>query len=409
MNSRASMAIVACILLGLTISITGCSSLGIGGSESTNDSSTTASPRPSTSGQSASGAAGFSDSMVGPLGLDAGWPYRHPGKIQQSFTANGNVYLVTSSASHDHVLLKVDGESGLPTWTYPLQVPLQHAPSVFVYPEESRRENPDELFIVERGTIHCIDDQYGAINYKIRCNFPIATSVAPGADQLVVGGYDMRVYGLSKKDKFVAWTYLTGGAVTATPITSAGRVYAGSEDGSVYCMKESGGYVQGDSWSFKTLAAVSDSAIADGNRIYLGSTDTKIYCLGDSGDEAFDHWQASVGFPVSDSLSIHGSSLYGILLDERSDDGPRQQVVCLDTADGRERWRQDGYGEVMLTFSDQLWVRGQDGSTSGLSSRDGSSVWTLDTAGALGVHALDDRSMVVVNASGLVQKISKRR
>jgi len=46
--------------------------------------------------------------------------------------------------------------------------------------------------------IHCIDDLYGARNYRIRCNFPISTSVAPGIDYLVVGGFDMRIYGVSK-------------------------------------------------------------------------------------------------------------------------------------------------------------------------------------------------------------------
>ena len=131
MNSRVVLAAIAS--LTLTIVISGCSS---GAAEKSSPAANPIKPAVSNSNKSGNDPVGFSDREVGPIGLNLIWSYHHPNKIQQAFEANGNLYLVSATKSHDHVLMKVDGETGLPRWTYPLQVPLQFAPVVYVYPEE---------------------------------------------------------------------------------------------------------------------------------------------------------------------------------------------------------------------------------------------------------------------------------
>ncbi|MGE4618563.1 MAG: PQQ-binding-like beta-propeller repeat protein, partial [Planctomycetota bacterium] len=342
MNSRVVLAIVA--YLSLTILISGCS---MGASEKDSPAVNPSKPAVSKPMKTSAAGTGFSDSEVGPFGLNLVWSYHHPNKIQQSFEANGNLYLVSAGKQGGYVLVKIDGKSGLPHWTYPLQVPLQFAPTVYVYPEDLKAANPDELFIVERGTVFCIDDRYGARNYKIPCNFPISTSVAAGQDILVLGGYDMRIYGLSKADRFVSWTFLTSGGISATPLNHAGRSYVGSEDGSLYALNQGVGFVRGDSWKYKTLNSIEASPSIDGDRIYVASRDTKIHCVSDVGDESYLNWQTSLGLPALGHPVIAGNSLYAVLRDDRYSDSPIQEMACLDTADGKEKWRQEGIADVL--------------------------------------------------------------
>lgn len=407
MNSRASLALQASIILTSMALLIGCGSGSFYRTDTTPDSEAVASNPVNVT--SSRGGEGFSDHQVAPMGLNIDWSYHHPGRIQQAFEANGNLYLVSSSKSNDHVLIKVSGESGLPQWTYPLQVPLDFAPSVYVYPEEIRNENPDELFIVERGMIHCIDDLYGARSYRIRCNFPVSTSVAPGIEYLVVGGYDMRIYGVSKKDRFVKWTYLTAGGITATPTNVAGRSYVSSEDGAVYCVKQGAGYSKGDSWTFKTLSSIETSPTVSADRVYVGSRDTKLYCLSDVGEESYLNWQASLGLPVLSSPVLAGNSIFVTLRDDRISDAPEQVLACLDIADGSEKWRQDGFSRIVSATSDEIWTTDTSGKLNSLDAEDGSPRWTLDCSGTVGVLMLSETVIAVVDGTGLVQCISKQR
>ena len=405
MNSRVVLAAIAS--LTLTIVISGCSS---GAAEKSSPAANPIKPAVSNSNKSGNDPVGFSDREVGPIGLNLIWSYHHPNKIQQAFEANGNLYLVSATKSHDHVLMKVDGETGLPRWTYPLQVPLQFAPIVYVYPEELKNSNPDELYIVERGVVYCIDDQFGARNYKILCNFPISTSPAVGLEYLVVGGYDMRIYGLSKKNQFVSWTYLTGGGISAAPLNSGSRSFVGSEDGMLYAVMLGTGFVRGDCWSYKTMGGIEATPAVAGERIFVASRDTKVHCISDVGDEAYLNWQSPLGLPVLGSPIIVGNSLYAVLRDDRYSGKPVQEVACLDTADGAERWRKEDISGVLTASTDQVWVTDTEKNLQALNASDGSSRWSLDVSDCLELLApASGGTIVTVYAQGLVQRIDRRR
>lgn len=405
MNSRVALATIAS--LSLTIFFSSCSS---GAAQKSSPAANPTMPSVSITESTSAGDTGFSDREVGPIGLNVIWSYHHPNKIQQAFEANGNLYLVSSGKNHDHVLLKVDGESGLVQWTYPLQVPVQFAPTVFVYPEEIRDSNPDELFLAERGVVYCIDDRYGARNYKIPCNFPISTSITPGLENLVVGGYDMRIYGLSKKDRFVSWTYLTDGGISASPLNSGSRSFVGSENGSVYALMQGTGFVRGACWSYKTMGSIESTPIMAGGRIYIASRDTKIHCISDVGDEPYLNWQSPLGLPVLGSPVVSGNALYALLRDDRYSDSPVQEIACLDITDGRERWRKDGISGVVAVSKDELWATDVEGDLHCLAAADGASRWSLDVSDSLEVFGISgDGSLLIVSQNGLIQRIDKRR
>lgn len=402
MNSRISLSLT--ILLLVIPVIAGC---GGGGDTRDDGASSSMQSNPAPVRTESSGASGISKEDVASMGLDVSWNYRHSAPVHQSFVANGNIYIVSSTREYPYVLVKVDGESGLPRWTYPLQDRLEHAPSVYVYPEELRNSSPDELFIVQRGRVHCIDDQYGARNYLIKCDFPISTGVTPGLENLILGGFDMRAYGISKKDRFVNWTFLTGGGVTADAANYLNASYVGSEDGTVYKLLQGAGFVKSDCWDYRTYGAIEASPTVSGDRIYVGSRDTKVHCFSDAGEEAYLHWSTPTGKPVISSPVVSGASVYAVLTDDRYR-APVNEVVCLDSGDGKEKWRLEGFGRILQSNRDSVTLLNSAGNLVNCSAADGRERWSLDTSACAAVEALD-RGMLLVYGNGLMQRIQARR
>lgn len=404
MNSRISLSLV--VLLLLVPMLAGCSGGGeTRGADSgaTMQSASSPSKSPATGGNS-----GFTKEDVAPNGLDIRWNYRHSAEISQSFVANGNIYIVSSTDDYPMVLVKIDGETGLPRWTYPLEEPLSFEPSVYVYPEELRSNQPDELFIVQRGRVHCIDDQFGAQNYVIKCDFPIATGVSPGLENLIIGGFDMRAYGISKEDRFVNWTFLTGGGVTADATNYLNASYVGSEDGTVYKLLQGAGFIKSDCWDYRTYGAIESSPTVSGDRIYVGSRDTKVHCFSDAGEEAYLHWSTPTGKPVVSSPVVSGSSVYAVLTDDRYIPAVNE-VVSLDSGDGKEKWRVGGYDQILMSFRNSVSLLDTNGNVVNCSASDGSQLWSLPTSVCDNVAALDGGMLLVYGQSGLLQRIQIRR
>ena len=220
----------------------------------------------------------------------------------------------------------------------------------------------------------------------------------------------MRIYGLSKKDRFVSWTYLTDGGISASPLNSGSRSFVGSENGSVYALMQGTGFVRGACWSYKTMGSIESTPIMAGGRIYIASRDTKIHCISDVGDEPYLNWQSPLGLPVLGSPVVSGNALYALLRDDRYSDSPVQEIACLDITDGRERWRKDGISGVVAVSKDELWATDVEGDLHCLAAADGASRWSLDVSDSLEVFGISgDGSLLIVSQNGLIQRIDKRR
>ncbi|MBI1371613.1 MAG: PQQ-binding-like beta-propeller repeat protein [Phycisphaera sp.] len=72
------------------------------------------------------------------------------------------------------------------------------------------------------------------------------------------------------------WTFKTGDGIKSSPVISFGKVYIGSDDGSVYALDQKTGRKV---WSFKTEDAVEAPPTVHGSRLYVGSDDGEVYCL----------------------------------------------------------------------------------------------------------------------------------
>ena len=227
-------------------------------------------------------------------------------------------------------------------------------------------------------------------------------------ENLIIGGYDMRAYGISKKDRFVNWTFLTGGGVTADAANYLNASYVGSEDGTVYKLLQGAGFVKSDCWDYRTYGAIEASPTVANDRIYVGSRDTKVHCFSDAGEEAYLHWSTPTGKPVVSSPVVSGSSVYAVLTDDRYK-VPVNEVICLDSGDGKEKWRLEGFDRILISQRDSVALVDTAGNVVNCGSADGSERWSLETGGADAVEALDGGMLLVYGDSGLLQRIQIRR
>jgi outer membrane protein assembly factor BamB len=74
----------------------------------------------------------------------------------------------------------------------------------------------------------------------------------------------------------VLWKFKTGDAVLSTAAIVAGRVYVGSDDGTLYCLAAATGEKL---WSFSTDGSFEASPLVAGGVVYVGETDGWFYAL----------------------------------------------------------------------------------------------------------------------------------
>lgn len=351
-------------------------------------------------------------------GMKVLWSYHHPVSVEQAFVSGGNIYLVSSSGDQRHMLIKVDGDSGLPLWTYPLVRSMEFPPAVYRYPDQFRAANPDEIFFVENGSVICLDDQFGAKIYHIDCTFPISTGPVVSQDQIFLGGWNKRVYGIGKSDGLVDWTYLSGDPITAPPLLSGVRAYVGSEDGGMYALTQAAGYQQNRSWTFSTSGRVIATPIWYLDRLFFGSADYKVYCIEDVGNEPYLRWSYPTGAPVVDRLFPYREWVFAGVEDARHEGAVDYSVVALSAANGERKWQTPGITQVLSAFGGTLHALGEDGQLHGLRVSDGSEAWALDVSSFAEVLGPDPASenerrwqgrSILVGRDGLIQAIEPRR
>ncbi len=109
---------------------------------------------------------------------------------------------------------------------------------------------------------------------------PVASSPVLDPDPFVrriyVGSSDRNLYAVDLDGPRVAWTYLTGDAISAAPLVAGGRVLVGSHDGLLHAVARETGAP--DAWRLRTRSRIqSTPARAADGTIYVGSLDGNVY------------------------------------------------------------------------------------------------------------------------------------
>jgi eukaryotic-like serine/threonine-protein kinase len=116
---------------------------------------------------------------------------------------------------------------------------------------------------------------------KLRWSFQakdsIESSAAITAGTVYFGSMDASLYAVSLATGKLIWKYAASGPIQeSSPCIHDGVVYVGDLNGILHAVDASTGKVR---WTFKAESEIKSSPNCFGNRIYFGSYDQNLYCL----------------------------------------------------------------------------------------------------------------------------------
>lgn len=152
----------------------------------------------------------------------------------------------------------------------------------------------------------------------------------------------LRVVSLDAKTGLPVWRADTDLPAWGSPRAAGGRVFVGlgngrllegakppeTPRGAVVCLDEATGEVL---WRFDAKDAVFQQPTADGDRVYFGSRDGNLYCVRAEDGQLVYH--VPMGGPVIAPPTVADGKVYAVTVDGR--------LRCLDASDGRELWAWD--------------------------------------------------------------------
>lgn len=270
--------------------------------------------------------------------------------FRRVWTAYGNALLEFPPAIDHHALYQLsdDGavraiatETGRVLWKRKLgslaaSSPAASGNSVYVTLLEHGRG--------ARGRVAALRQSDGSVRW-IR-DLPSRAESSPLLDRgkLYFGSENGTVYGLSAHSGAVLWTYHASGAVKASPTLAAGRLYFGDYGGHVQAIREAdgrriwiaggGGGLIGGGTFYSTPAAVF-------GRIFLGSTDGRVYAY-DAANGSLA-WARQTGSYVYSSPAVADTPGLGPTVYIGSYDGT---FYALSAYSGAVRWSYHAGGRI---------------------------------------------------------------
>ena len=103
------------------------------------------------------------------------------------------------------------------------------------------------------------------------------------------------------------WTFYAEAPIRYSPVTWQGRLYVGSDDGSIYCLEDGddGGQLV---WKLPTDGPVRSSPAVGDHAVYVASDAGFLYCLDEEDAELIFRFE--MGGEVYSSPALAGHKLY---------------------------------------------------------------------------------------------------
>jgi outer membrane protein assembly factor BamB len=183
----------------------------------------------------------------------------------------------------------------------------------------------------------------------------IDSSPAVAGGRLFVGSNNGSVYALNQTTLSIIWNFPTHGPVKSSPAMLGDMVLVGSADGKLYALKATSNNPNGEvKWSYQTGGEVrSSSAIAYG-MVFVGSMDGNIYAINVTTGEKI--WSKPIGeIGWSSPAVAEGKVFVG---------SRNKKVYALNAKDGSIIWSYQTGGPVESSPSildDILYIGSQDG------------------------------------------------
>ncbi len=147
---------------------------------------------------------------------------------------------------------------------------------------------------------------------------------------LLCSSTDGRISALAEGTGEEAWTFNTGGAIEAAPVTVGKRVYVGNRAGNFYCLEAASGRKL---WHTHLPGPILSSAAVGPKALYVGTEPGSLHALTTAGGAQL--WRTNLGHPLtSPPILIHARRLF-----VASADGA---LFAVAAASGQVLWQQLG-------------------------------------------------------------------
>jgi outer membrane protein assembly factor BamB len=197
---------------------------------------------------------------------------------------------------------------------------------------------------VRKGEALALAYKTGRVLWSRALPSPSESSPLVNDGRVFFGSQNGTVYALNAHDGDVIWTYHAAGAVKASPTLAGGVLYFGDYSGHVQAISARTGRRIWDSGSEGALLGsgtfYSTAAVMYG-RVFLGNTDGRIYAY-DAHDGSLD-WAVQTGAYVYSSPAIVGAPGLGPTVYMGSYDGT---FYALNARSGRIEWRFHPGGRI---------------------------------------------------------------
>jgi outer membrane protein assembly factor BamB len=319
-----------------------------------------------------------------PRGLDSRWSIYLAEKIRQLWVLDDTVYIFTKKNN----LYSLGLDDGFVRWQYTVAAPdvkdaLSFAPAVYSYKKDGIARK-DELFLISKDTLHCLDKEAGFALWKKALPFAAASSPAASSSHVYVGAWDNRVYAIDKSDQTIGWTYRTNGPVTARADASektVESVFVASEDGAVYSLSPTH---EERKWACQTRGPIVGRPMFFRNFVYAGSKDYILYCI-----RALDgnvEWRYPTGGPITkDPVAYSRDTVYVVsgesnLLAVNLQPDVKKEYV---------RWRFDKGEQVLAKGRRDVYVLDTNSNVVALADESGKQRWNAPLATGADFFAMD--------------------
>eukprot|EP01065_Artemidia_motanka_P013398 TRINITY_DN17412_c0_g1_i1.p2 TRINITY_DN17412_c0_g1~~TRINITY_DN17412_c0_g1_i1.p2 ORF type:complete len:365 (+),score=114.17 TRINITY_DN17412_c0_g1_i1:50-1144(+) len=186
-----------------------------------------------------------------------------------------------------------------------------------------------------------------------------------------VASWNGRVYAVSRGN--VLWNYTAARSIDGAPLVSGGRLWVGSNDGTVACLRAETGSV---AWTYQAANSVVGGVATDGQRVFFGSVDGDVYALQAKDGEAV--WRFRTGGMVFSRPAAVGGVVYVGSLDGF--------MYALNASTGGPVWKYRTRGRVDAspTVADgAVWWWGDDCFLYAANSSTGQQLWAVNTTAHL--------------------------
>lgn len=226
--------------------------------------------------------------------------------------------------------------------------------------------------------------------------FDATPSLSPDG-QLIVGGFDKKLYSVNPKTGVANWEFTEardrwiGGALVTSDM-----IYAPNADYKLYALN-----LQGQlQWSFEADQALWGIPVSDGTNVYFGSLGRMVYAV--NAKTGAEVWSQKIDGAVLGQAVLSDTTLYvgtygGTL-------------YALNTADGSTLWSKQVYtGTTSWIWAGPaldngtLYVGDSEGAFSAYSASTGEQLWSQQLNGAIiGSPLVIGENLVVVTEAGNV-------